>query len=118
MAEVPEFVTANEVHEVKFGTSRFRAGYNMGDVDAFLDRVEATLHRLERELGDARDAEAMLRSQCERLQERHDQSSGTSTEPVPVVAAEADVLAARRKAEQIRGTLRTMLQQQLALLED
>lgn len=118
MAEDSEFVTAQDVHEVKFGTSRLRAGYDMGEVDAFLDRVETTLRGLERALGDARDEQAMLRSQCERLQERLDQGSGTSTEPVPVVTAQADVLAAQVQAEQIRNTLRTMLQEQLARLDD
>jgi len=118
MAEASELVTASEVHEVKFGTSRLRAGYDMGEVDAFLDRVEATLLSLERALSSARDEQDMLRSQYERLQERLDQPSGTSTEPVPVVSAEADVLAAQQKADRIRSTLRTMLQQQLELLDD
>lgn len=63
-------LTAAEVRATKFATTRMRAGYDMDEVDAFLDIVEADLAQLSDELQRSRDGEAVLRTQCAQLQGR------------------------------------------------
>jgi len=63
-------LTAAEVRATKFSTTRVRAGYNMDEVDAFLDIVEADLAQYADELQRTRDGEAVLRTQCDQLQSR------------------------------------------------
>jgi DivIVA domain-containing protein len=63
-------LTPEEVREVRFGTTRARAGYKMGEVDAFLDSVEAAIAEYSSQnqrLGDEAD---VLRSQVQQLQTR------------------------------------------------
>ncbi len=63
-------LTPQEVRDVRFGTTRVRAGYKMGEVDAFLDSVEAAIAEYSSQnqrLGDEADA---LRSQVQQLQTR------------------------------------------------
>lgn len=63
-------LTPEEVRDVRFGTTRARAGYKMGEVDAFLDNVEAAIAEYSSQnqrLGDEADA---LRSQVQQLQTR------------------------------------------------
>jgi DivIVA domain-containing protein len=47
-------LTPQDVHSKVFGPTRFRRGYDEGEVDAFLDEVEAELLRLHRELDSLR----------------------------------------------------------------
>jgi len=47
-------LTAEDVRNKQFSTGRFREGYDMDEVDAFLDEVEAELTRLSRENDDLR----------------------------------------------------------------
>jgi DivIVA domain-containing protein len=107
-----EPVSAEEVRGVKFRTSRMRVGYNMADVDAFLDRVESTIADLSIRMTDARDEVNVLRSQCEQLRLRLEAVDRHDTQPVPA-SDESAVL-----AREIRLRLRRVLQEQLALLED
>ena len=61
---------AQNVRDARFGTTRIRAGYNMAEVDAFLDQVEDTIAHASSEgqrLGDEVEA---LRSQVQQLQGR------------------------------------------------
>ena len=37
-------LSAQNVRDARFGTTRIRAGYNMAEVDAFLDQVEDTIN--------------------------------------------------------------------------
>lgn len=63
-------LSAQDVRDARFGTTRIRAGYNMAEVDAFLDQVEATIAHTSSEgqrLGDEVEA---LRSQVQQLQGR------------------------------------------------
>ena len=63
-------LSAQDVRDARFGTTRIRAGYNMTEVDAFLDQVEDTIaHTLSegQRLGDEVEA---LRSQVQQLQGR------------------------------------------------
>ena len=63
-------LSAQNVRDARFGTTRIRAGYNMAEVDAFLDQVEDTIAHASSEgqrLGDEVEA---LRSQVQQLQGR------------------------------------------------
>ena len=63
-------LTPAEVRGVQFGTTRLRSGYDMDEVDAFLDIIEADVAQLTDDLQRSRDGEAVLRTQCEQLQQR------------------------------------------------
>lgn len=105
-------VSAEQVRDVTFRTVRARAGYDMGEVDAFLDRVEHTIAELSRNLADARDAQSVLRSQCDQLRARLHAEQRTDTD---VIAGADETLIL---ATEIRNRVRKMLAEQLALLDD
>jgi DivIVA domain-containing protein len=105
-------VTADEVRNVTFGTARLRSGYNMADVDAFLDRVERTLEDLTRSLAEARDSQTVLRAQCDQLRSRVHAERPTDTS---VLAGADETLVL---TTEIRNRVRRMLTDQLALLDD
>lgn len=102
-------LTAADVRAVTFATTRIRAGYDMDEVDAFLDRVEQTIAALTFARDTARDQEAIQRAQLERLHTRLSEVTATPTEPItpggdPIV-------------REIRERLRKVLSEQLALLD-
>lgn len=59
-----------EVRNTKFSVTRVRTGYDMDEVDAFLDVVEADIAHYADELQRSRDGESVLRTQCDQLQAR------------------------------------------------
>lgn len=63
-------LTANEVREVRFGTTRMRAGYDMSEVDAFLDRVERAIGSYSDGYQRCQDEAEALRSQVKQMQIR------------------------------------------------
>ena len=63
-------ITAAEVRATQFATTRMRSGYDMDEVDAFLDIIEADVAQYSDELQRSRDGEAVLRTQCDQLQAR------------------------------------------------
>jgi DivIVA domain-containing protein len=63
-------LTAAEVRATQFSTTRMRGGYDMDEVDAFLDIIEADVAQYADELQRSRDGEAVLRTQCDQLQAR------------------------------------------------
>ncbi len=63
-------LTAAEVRAMTFATTRFHLGYDMDEVDEFLDVVEADVAQFADELQRSRDGEAVLRAQCDQLQLR------------------------------------------------
>lgn len=63
-------ITAAEVRATQFATTRMRSGYDMDEVDAFLDIIEADVAQYADELQRSRDGEAVLRTQCDQLQAR------------------------------------------------
>ncbi|MCX6433295.1 MAG: DivIVA domain-containing protein, partial [Actinobacteria bacterium] len=63
-------LTAAEVRATQFTTTRMRSGYDMDEVDAFLDIVEADVSQYADELQRSRDGEAVLRTQCDQVQAR------------------------------------------------
>ncbi len=149
-------LTAAEVRATQFSTTRMHAGYNMDEVDAFLDIIEADVAQYADELQRSRDGEAVLRTQCDQLQarltaaeERLAQAerdlvaarggSGIAPEDVQVPAelaaqlgdhpdaaavlavaqqtADEMVRHAQARAQGIRVAVRTVLEEQRALLE-
>lgn len=63
-------ITAGDVRATQFATTRLRSGYDMDEVDAFLDIIEADVSQYVDELQRLRDGEAVLRTQCDQLQAR------------------------------------------------
>ena len=53
-------LSPQDVRAVQFTTTRMRVGYEMSEVDDFLDRVEATLAAGERELQQVRERELVV----------------------------------------------------------
>lgn len=66
----PAELNAQTVRDVRFGTTRMRAGYDMVEVDAFLDTIEAAIEHYSSEARQSRDEAEVLRSQVEQLQLR------------------------------------------------
>lgn len=71
-------LTPQDVQSVQFATVKMKTGYDMEDVDAFLDRVEAELVRLNAE-------NASLTEQLRTLESKP--AAAQDTAPVPVVPA-------------------------------
>ena len=63
-------LSAQDVRDVRFGITRLRAGYNMAEVDAFLDVIEAAVGNYSAESQRLRDEADALRSQIHQLQAR------------------------------------------------
>jgi DivIVA domain-containing protein len=63
-------LSSQEVREVRFGTTRMRAGYDMAEVDAFLDTIEAAIDSYATRSQNIRDEADALRSQVQQLQAR------------------------------------------------
>ncbi|GEM_PF-820125 len=78
-------LTPADVRATRFATTRVRAGYNVDEVDAFLDIVESDIGRLSADLQKSRDEAAVLRTQYDQLQLR-------------LRAAELELVAAKAKA--------------------
>ena len=136
-------LSAQDVRDARFGTTRIRAGYNMAEVDAFLDQVEDTIAHTSSEgqrLGDEIEA---LRSQVQQLQGRlaAAQRELQEAQSTPVAAPDeghvtvitptddgasttenvvvGDVPPVGRKSlVAIRDRVREMLTRQLALVDD
>lgn len=63
-------LTSQDVREVRFGTTRLRAGYDMKEVDAFLDAIESTISTQSERSQHLSDEAEALRSQVQQLQTR------------------------------------------------
>jgi DivIVA domain-containing protein len=147
-------LTAAEVRATQFTTTRMRSGYDMDEVDAFLDIVEADVSQYADELQRSRDGEAVLRTQCDQIQARltaaEQRLAEAEARPAAAVAvaavadpevpaelaaqlgenpdaaavlavaqrtAEEIIRAAEARAEAVRTSVRTVLDQQRALLD-
>ncbi len=108
-----------DVRAVQFGTTRLKAGYDMDEVDAFLDIIEADIAQYADELQRSRDSEAVLRTQLEQVQARllvaerriadlHDETAriqAVAAEPPTAVTAELqDLLTGQPEAADVLGT--------------
>jgi len=63
-------LNAQDVRDARFGTTRIRAGYNMSEVDEFLDRIEAAIGQYADDHQRMGDEAEVLRSQVQQLQGR------------------------------------------------
>ncbi len=63
-------LSANDVREVRFGTTRIRAGYDISEVDEFLDRVEKSIAEYADNYRRVQDEAEALRSQVQQIQGR------------------------------------------------
>ena len=63
-------LTPADVRAVSFRASRLRAGYDMDEVDEFLDAVQETIGHLGVDVARYREAESVLLVRCEQLQAR------------------------------------------------
>jgi DivIVA domain-containing protein len=63
-------LTPADVRAVAFRATRLRAGYDMDEVDEFLDSVQETVGHLEVDVARHREAESVLLVRCEQLQAR------------------------------------------------
>jgi len=84
-------LTPAEVRAMQFATTRVRSGYDVDEVDAFLDIVEGDIAALSGDLQRARDESAVLRTQYSQLQSR-------------LRSAELDLAAARERASSASPT--------------
>jgi DivIVA domain-containing protein len=136
-------LSAQDVRDARFGTTRIRAGYNMAEVDAFLDQVEDIIDHTSSEgqrLGDEVEA---LRSQVQQLQGRlaaaqrelqeaqstpvaaPDEGHATVITPTDDGASTTENVVVgdvppvgRESLVAIRDRVREMLTRQLALVDD
>ena len=141
-------LTPADVRAMAFATTRMRAGYDVDEVDAFLDLVEADIASRESELLAARGESAVLRNQCELLEARlREMERARQSTPPPAAAPshqqlpqvlpgnenltveivrpraaqqgnDALVETARRQARRIRQEVRDLLEVQLAQLRE
>ena len=86
-------LTAADVRATTFATTRMHLGYNMDEVDEFLDIVEADIAQFTDELQRSRDGEAVLRAQCDQLQLR------VTVAEKKVAEVEAELAALRVRAD-------------------
>ena len=63
-------LTAQDIRDVRFGTTRMRAGYDMTEVDAFLDAIESAITFYSAQTQASVDEADALRSQVQQLQAR------------------------------------------------
>jgi DivIVA domain-containing protein len=100
-------LTPADVRAVSFRASRLRAGYDMDEVDEFLDAVQETIGHLGVDVARYREAESVLLVRCEQLQariallEQQDRASASAAQMQRPSEIEAS-LAARCEALQTR----------------
>lgn len=111
-------LTPADIRSVQFSTTRMKSGYEMDEVDAFLDQVEAELGALISQAQAARDSEAVLRAQCDQLvgrigelERRLSEASSASVTrgyvaPAVTIDASQGSDAARQAADQIVSAAR------------
>ncbi len=63
-------LTPADVRAIAFRATRMRAGYDMDEVDEFLDAVQETIGHLGVDVARYREAESVLMVRCEQLQAR------------------------------------------------
>ena len=140
-------LSAQDVKDVQFGTTRVKAGYNMSEVDAFLDKVEAAITHYSANYQRAKDDADALVSQVQQLQGRlaavnaelaeckeqmaQDDSSGEHDTIITAIHANADTestaenpvvnaedIAVLNSLAKVRDDVRLMLTEQLQLVKD
>lgn len=139
-------LSASDVRAVRFGTTRLRTGYNMAEVDAFLDTVEQAIAGYSSESVRLADEADALRSQVQQLHGRLEamqaelsqareqapaDEESTAENPIVVVTGSAPTVASTEIIEtgdadtqeslarllSIREDVRAMLERQLELVD-
>jgi DivIVA domain-containing protein len=109
-------LTPDDVHAVRFRTSRFRPGYRMKEVDEFLDQVASTITQLREHVQRSEDAIGVWKAQAEQLQirlnAREEESASHGYDTIPI--SRGSVV----NVEAMRERLRAILREQLRLLDD
>jgi DivIVA domain-containing protein len=99
-------LTPEDVSNKRFTPVRLREGYDMGEVDQFLDEVEAELARLTKENDDLRSklsaAQSGASAPAETAPQPRVEERAPEPEPVQQVATPAPVVAAASPVETIR----------------
>lgn len=109
-------LTPDDVHAVRFRTTRLRPGYRMKEVDDFLDQVASMITQLQEQVQRSDDAIGVWKAQAEQLQIRlnaREQESalhGHDTIPIPRGSV--------ANVEAMRERLRATLREHLRLLDD
>ena len=90
-------VSASDVREVRFGTTRIKAGYDISEVDQFLDRVEKAIAAYTENYQRAQDEADALRSQVQQVQRRLESAQveldeARAQEPAAVVNGTRDTI--------------------------
>ena len=140
-------LSASDVRAVRFGTTRLRTGYNMAEVDAFLDTVEQSIASYSSESVRLVDEADALRSQVQQLQGRLEamqtelsqareqapaDAESTAENPVVVVTegaatvattdiidtGEAQARESLARLLRVRDDVRSMLERQLELVDE
>jgi DivIVA domain-containing protein len=104
-------LTPADIRAAKFSSRRFRLGYDVDEVDQFLDQVEGDIAQLTSELRLARDAGGVLESQLEQLAIRVEFLEKAVRDTTPLgdrTSVDAGL---------VKEKLRAMLLEQLALLD-
>jgi len=96
-------LTPEDVSNKRFTPVRLREGYDMGEVDQFLDEVEAELERLNKENDDLRNKLAAAQRGGGEVSAPAPQVVEKAPEPAPVAPAPAPVAAAA-PAQEIKVT--------------
>jgi len=139
-------LSASDVRAVRFGTTRLRTGYNMAEVDAFLDTVEQAIAGYSSESVRLADEADALRSQVQQLHGRLEamqaelsqareqapaDEESTAENPIVVVPENAPTVASTEIIEtgdadtqeslarllSVREDVRAMLERQLELVD-
>jgi len=139
-------LSASDVRAVRFGTTRLRTGYNMAEVDAFLDTVEQAIAGYSSESVRLADEADALRSQVQQLHGRLEamqaelsqareqapaDEESTAENPIVVVTENAPTVASTEIIEtgdadtqeslarllSVREDVRAMLERQLELVD-
>lgn len=139
-------LSASDVRAVRFGTTRLRTGYNMAEVDAFLDTVEQAIAGYSSESVRLADEADALRSQVQQLHGRLEamqaelsqareqapaDEESTAENPIVVVTesaptgasteiietGDADTQESLARLLSIREDVRAMLERQLELVD-
>ena len=140
-------LSASDVRAVRFGTTRLRTGYNMAEVDAFLDTVEQSIASYSSESVRLVDEADALRSQVQQLQGRLEamqtelsqareqapaDAESTAENPVVVVTegaatvattdiidtGEAQARESLTRLLRVRDDVRSMLERQMELVNE
>jgi DivIVA domain-containing protein len=93
-------MTPAEIENKQFAVTRFKEGYDLEEVDDFLDRVAAHVRKLEQDLLEERQRVTQLKRNIAEQQRRLDEYNDLPTQQIPMQAARI-LEAAQRTADDV-----------------